>query len=99
MAYLLANHLTEHFPAERHGGSRHACVLTESALADTSERAMSLAQAVEALRASCGSDLQGLNTHIHCPRNNETVDLSEGASSVRMVRLCAGGPLSLGRGT
>ena len=50
---------------------------------------MLLVQAVEALAASCARDLQGLNTRIHCPQNGETVDLSEGASSVRMVCLCA----------
>ncbi|CAK0764272.1 hypothetical protein CVIRNUC_003141 [Coccomyxa viridis] len=41
-------------------------------------------QAVQALAASCARDLQGLNTRVHCPQNSETVDLSEGASSVRM---------------
>ena len=46
-----------------------------------------LAQAVEALSASCGQDLQGLNTHIHCPENGQTVDLSEGAASLRMVMI------------
>ena len=51
---------------------------------------MVLAQAVEALAASCARDLQGLNTRVHCPQNSETVDLSEGASSVRMVCICAG---------
>jgi len=44
-------------------------------------------QAVEALSTSCSRDLQGLNTRIHCPENGQTVDLSEGAASLRMVRL------------
>ena len=46
---------------------------------------LGLVQAVESLSASCGQDLQGLNTHIHCPENGQTVDLSEGAASLRMV--------------
>lgn len=43
------------------------------------------AQAVEALSASCDQDLQGLNTQVHCPENGQTVDLSEGAASLRLV--------------
>ena len=50
------------------------------------------AQAVEALSASCARDLRGLNTRIHCPQNRETVDLSKGAASVRMVCIRAGEP-------
>ena len=53
------------------------------------EQATLPAQAVQALSASCARDLQGLNTCIHCPQNSETVDLSEGASSVRMVCIFA----------
>ncbi len=62
---------------------------------DAGEHAMLLAQAVQALAASCARDLQGLNTRVHCPQNSETVDLSEGASSVRMVRVRAGRTLCL----
>ena len=45
-----------------------------------------LVQAVEALSTSCQQDLQGLNTRIHCPQNGQSIDLSEGADSLRMVR-------------
>ena len=90
VAHPLTRYLTGSFSVEGMAAAGMGVVWKRPHVSDAGEQAMLLPQAVEALAASCARGLQGLNTRIHCPQNSETVDLSEGASSVRMVRICAG---------